>query len=92
MTTQCGLPTPASKTPPSAIAALILGICGLVILPLFSPFAWHYAIAARRKISENHLDGGGLATAGLVLGIIGTAILAFVCALVAIGFAIAGPF
>src|SRR3954467_15415445 len=64
------------STPGSATAALILGICALVICPLIcGPLAIVYGNKAKREIatSNGNLTGSGLATAGIVLGWIGVA-------------------
>ena len=69
---------------PKAVAAMVVGIvavagglmlCGLPLLA--SPVAWVLGAQARRQIRESpHRWGGeGKATAGLVLGIIGTILL-----------------
>ncbi|HNU45253.1 MAG TPA: DUF4190 domain-containing protein [Phycisphaerae bacterium] len=62
----------AARTSGHAIAALIVGLCGLFV---FKPFLAIIAIAlgirARRDIARNpHLGGWGLATAGIVAGAI----------------------
>jgi hypothetical protein len=74
-----------------AIAALVLGIFGIVICPLCAPFAWVLGRQAEQKIdaSGGVLSGRGEATAGKILGIVSCvlsmlAILAFVL-LVAVG-------
>jgi Domain of unknown function (DUF4190) len=59
----------------SAIASLVLGIAGLVIFPLIAPIALVFGYRARREIAERGEEGGGLATAGIILGWIGTALL-----------------
>jgi hypothetical protein len=67
---------PGPSTPGSATAALILGICALVICPLIcGPLAIVYGNKAKREIetSNGRLTGSGLATAGVVLGWIGVA-------------------
>src|SRR3954471_16937439 len=64
------------RTPGSATAALILGICALVICPLIcGPLAIVYGNKAKSEInsSNGRLGGAGLATAGIVLGWIGVA-------------------
>ncbi len=67
---------------PSAAPALVLGLVGLagsvVVLPLaVSPLAWYLGARARRESQREPerwpRDGG--ATAGLVLGIVGTVVL-----------------
>src|SRR3954451_7805968 len=75
------------QTPGSATAAPILGICALVICPLIcGPLAIVYGNKAKREISTSNgnLTGGGLATAGIVLGWIGVA-----CAVLGVLFTIA---
>lgn len=78
---------PFSYVPPNlprATTALVLGLVGLVgglmcLLPvLVSPFAWVTGVKARREIrqSNGQFGGDGMATAGMVLGIIGTVLLA----------------
>jgi hypothetical protein len=60
-----------------ATTALVLGIIGLVACQICSPFAWSLghkeleAIDAGRRPPENR----GMAQAGKVLGIVGTALL-----------------
>ncbi len=64
------------QTPGSATAALILGICALVICPLIcGPLAVIYGNKAKREIdsSGGRLTGRGLAQAGVVTGWIGVA-------------------
>lgn len=59
-----------------AVTSLVLGIVGLFI-PLLGPFAWKFghdeikAIDAGRRPPNNY----GMATAGRILGIIGTVFL-----------------
>jgi hypothetical protein len=52
-----------------AIASLVLGLCGVSLLPLVGSIA---AIVtghlARRRLAETPDEGGGFAVAGLVLG------------------------
>lgn len=61
---------------PGAVGALVLGIIGVIFLGfIFGPIALSQAGKAKRAISANPmLTGGGMATAGFVLGIIGTVI------------------
>ncbi|MFL6155512.1 MAG: DUF4190 domain-containing protein [Marmoricola sp.] len=71
---------------PKATTALVLGLVSLIggfmcLIPvLASPFAWVIGVKARREISRSNgqLGGHGMATAGMVLGIIGTVLLALV--------------
>lgn len=63
-------------TPGSATAALILGICALVVCPIIcAPLALVYGNKARNEIdgSGGRLGGRGMATAGIILGWIGIA-------------------
>lgn len=55
-----------------AIAALVLGILGLVICPLCAPFAWVMGRKAEQAVdaSGGRLSGRGEATAGKVLGMV----------------------
>jgi hypothetical protein len=67
----------------SAIASLVLGIAGLVVFPLLGVLALVFGYRARREIAERGEEGAGLATAGIVLGWIATALSAlFVIALI----------
>ena len=62
---------------PGAVPALVLGILSLVLCPLCGPFAWSLGGKAERAVdvSGGTLGGRGLATAGKILGIIGTIFL-----------------
>jgi hypothetical protein len=69
---------------PKATTALVLGIVGVAAgvmcyLPfLLCPFAWAIGRKTVREIdaSGGHLGGRGAATAGYILGIVGTVLLA----------------
>lgn len=75
---------PAPRTNGMAIAALACGIGGFFVFPA-SIAAVVLGHIARREIRETGEGGGGMATAGLVLGYVGTVI----AALLVIGFAVA---
>jgi hypothetical protein len=68
---------------PKATAALVVGIVSVAgaftcVLPvLAAPVAWILGVQARREIhrAPQQWGGEGRATAGMVLGIIGTALL-----------------
>jgi hypothetical protein len=62
---------------PRATTALVLGILGLVLCQVLSPFAWLVGGRAVREIdaSRGALGGRGSANAGRILGIIGTVLL-----------------
>lgn len=65
-------PVSAGKNAEGAIAALVLGIVGIIFCPLAAPFAWYYGRRAERLVdaSGGVLDGRGEATAGKILGIV----------------------
>lgn len=64
-----------------AVWALVLGILGVILCGILAPFAWWLGAAELRDIRAGFApqSGQGLATAGMVLGIIGTVILALGC-------------
>jgi hypothetical protein len=55
----------------------VLGIISCVCCPIVGPVALFIGNASRRRVeaSGGTLGGGGMATAGLILGIIGTVLL-----------------
>jgi len=71
-------PPPANDPPPAqvpgGVAALVLGILSIVICPLCGPFAWSLGRKGEQAAdaSGGALGGRGLATAGKILGMIGT--------------------
>src|SRR4051794_23967262 len=78
------------QTPGAATAALILGICSLIVCPLCAPFAIFYGSRARKDIdaSQGRLTGRGLGTAGMVLGWVALALTAIFVVLLVIGLAV----
>ena len=77
-------PRPA-ETSGKAIAALVLGIVGVLIVPFVfcSILAIVLARQARREIrADPRLGGDGMATAGTVLGIVGLCVFAVLAFLV----------
>lgn len=78
----CGAPAPGAVRAPAtgptngkAVASLVCGIGGLVLLPLvLSILALVFGYQARREIEERGESGSGLATAGIVLGWVGIAV------------------
>ena len=69
-----GYPAPASgQTNTMAILALVFAF-------VFSPLGIVFGHIARKQIRERNEQGGGLATAGLILGYVFTAIGLLVCA------------
>lgn len=69
------MPGGAPKRSGRAVAALVLGIAGVVLCFLVVPaiLAIVFGFLARRDISrsEGRIEGGGMATAGIVLGVVG---------------------
>ncbi|HWH35310.1 MAG TPA: DUF4190 domain-containing protein, partial [Acidimicrobiales bacterium] len=79
---------PPRPTNGLAIASLVLGI--VWIYWIGSVLALVFGYVAKRQIKQRDEAGGGMATAGIVLGWVGIAFLGvFVVALVAIG--LGGP-
>lgn len=74
---QYSAPPPSGRKAEGAVAALVLGIIGIVICPLAAPVAWGLGRKAERLVdaSGRTLGGRGEATAGKVLGIIGTVLM-----------------
>ncbi len=68
-------PSDPGNTP--AIIALILGIVGIIMIPLAAPFAWWQGNAGKKRVDDGlTTQNRGMAVAGQVLGIIGTVLLA----------------
>ncbi|MER6105613.1 DUF4190 domain-containing protein [Streptomyces sp. NPDC001832] len=68
-----GAPLPSGK----ATASMVLGIVGLLLIPIIPPIiALCLGISARRMADRGEGGGRGQATAGMVMGIIGTAFAA----------------
>jgi hypothetical protein len=70
-----------------ATLALVLGIISVICCQILGPVALFIGNSSRQRIaaSGGTLGGGGLATAGMILGIIGTVFLV----IGVIGFAVA---
>jgi hypothetical protein len=63
------VPQSEKRTSGTAIAALVLGICGIVVFPLIGVVGLFVGYRARDEIARNpELGGEGLATAGIILG------------------------
>ncbi|MFD4856740.1 DUF4190 domain-containing protein [Streptomyces atratus] len=74
-----GAPLPSGK----ATTSMVLGILGLVLIPIILPIiALCLGVSARRMADRGEGGGRGQATAGMVMGIIG-------CAFAALGFTVA---
>jgi hypothetical protein len=69
-------PPAQARTSGKATAALVLGICGLVLFPPLGVIALFVGRGARNEIAEDPTLGGeALATAGIVLGWISVALI-----------------
>jgi Domain of unknown function (DUF4190) len=70
-------PQAAQPNAPNAVLALVLGIVGIVLCPLTAPFAWWLGQQSEQAVdaSGGTLGGRGMATAGKILGIIGTVLV-----------------
>ncbi len=79
---------------PQATTVLVLGILGLVLCQVLSPFAWSMGNKAQKEILANPgaYSGDSEVNAGRILGIVGTAILGlallFLVAMLVIGIGI----
>lgn len=74
---------------PKAVTVLVLGILGLVVCQVLSPFAWVMGNNVVREIDANpgYYGNRGTANAGRICGIVGTVILGLSLLLV-VGFVI----
>ncbi|MFA4029442.1 MAG: hypothetical protein GDYSWBUE_000440 [Candidatus Fervidibacterota bacterium] len=83
-----------SRASSQAIWALVLGILGLIMCGLLAPFAWWLGASELHKIRVGYAPEGGygLALTGMILGIIGTVLLAIGCCFATIYFIIFGVF
>lgn len=72
-----------------ATLALVLGIISCVCCPILGPVALFIGNSSRQRVASSGgtLGGGGLATAGMILGIIGTVFLVFGVISIAVGVA-----
>ena len=72
--------TPNRRTSRVALTALINGLAGLVVLPLgCSTAAILFGLWGRRRVERKpELRGRGMATAGIVLGVVGLVLAAVV--------------
>ena len=62
---------------PQATTVLIMGILGVALCQLVSPFAWYLGGKARKEIQASHgtLGGSTQVTIGWALGIVGSILL-----------------
>jgi hypothetical protein len=87
-------PSPVQRQPQAstAVAALVLGIIGLVFCPLCGPIAWVLGRKAEQEVdaSGGLIGGRGMGTAGKILGIIGTIFIVLLIGFVALGMTASG--
>lgn len=71
-------PTQFTPDHPKATLVLVLGILGIVVCGVIAPFAWVIGRNVLQEIdaSNGTIGGRGVANAGYILGIVGTALLA----------------
>jgi hypothetical protein len=71
-------PAPAAARSSNATTALVLGIISLVCCALCGPIAWYLGNKELKAIRAgvSPIGGEGFAKAGMILGIIGTVLLA----------------
>jgi ABC-type Fe3+ transport system permease subunit len=81
------LPIEPRQQASSAVAALVLGILGVVLCPLCGPVAWVLGRKAEQEVdaSGGRIGGRGLGTAGKILGIIGTLFIVLFIVLLLLG-------
>lgn len=78
----------SQRTDGGAIASLVLGILGFVIFPIVpSVLAIWLGVSARRRIrTDPSLTGEGLATAGVILGVVELVLVAIAVAVMMLFF------
>jgi len=88
-TVNASVATSVSMEHPKATTALVLGLVGMFAFAPLAPAAWIVASRARTemRLAPGRYRESGSLTAGLVLGILGTAFLA-ISLLVALGFVV----
>jgi hypothetical protein len=88
--------TPTTRTDSRAIAALVLGICSIVLIYplgiLLGPLALGFGITALRRINRNgrRPAGSGIAIAGIVMGVIVSGFYALIVFFEAVAFVLTG--
>lgn len=70
-------PTASTSASREAVTALVLGILGIVCCGFLAPVAWYLGQNELRAIRQGQASaaGEGMAMAGKILGMIGTALL-----------------
>ena len=77
MSTPAGVHAPQAPASTNATVALVMGILSFLCCQLLGPVAWYMGNKERQAIRQglSSPSGDGLAMAGMVLGIITTALL-----------------
>jgi hypothetical protein len=70
---------PAGQPPPAQPGYNVMSILALVFAFVFAPLGIVFGHVARRQISRSGEQGSGLATAGLILGYVFTALAVLAC-------------
>ena len=83
---------PAPAQVPGGVAALVLGVLSIVLCPLCGPFAWSLGRKGEQAADAagGTLGGRGLATAGKILGMIGTLFLLLLIGFLVLSIAVGG--
>jgi hypothetical protein len=78
---------------PNAVTALVLGVLSIVLCPLLGPVAWVLGRKGEQDVdrSGGAVGGRGLATAGKVLGMVGTGLILVVVLALVMMLAISAP-
>ena len=76
----------------NAVAALVLGILGIILCPLLGPVAWVLGRKGEQEVARSGGAVGGrcLATAGKIVGMVGTFFLLILFA-VAVAYVVDAP-
>ena len=75
---------------PQATLAFVLGLLSILGLLILGPFGWYYGRKVVREIDHDprQFSNRGLAMAGMVLGIVGTAFMVMLMVLFVVGVAL----
>jgi ABC-type Fe3+ transport system permease subunit len=82
-------PRESRKLNNAALAAMIVSLASFVTCPLIGLVGAYLGFRAKREIQQTGEDGDGMATAGIVVGIISTGVAAVITLVVAIVLAFA---
>jgi hypothetical protein len=71
-----GMGYPPPQNDSEATTIFVLGLCGFLVCQLLAPIAWVKGQSYRSTCAAMGVAPSGLATAGWILGIVGTGFLA----------------